>query len=69
MKITPPYRPYIITGFILSGWLFWCVGKIKLPNETTKTWEAIRIKNKDLKKVYFWLELKRKIIGMFTWKK
>jgi len=65
MKIRPPYRPYFITGFILSGWLFWFVGKIKIPNENVRKWEAIKIPDKDVMRIYFWLELKRKIKQLF----
>jgi len=65
MKISPPYRPYIGRHFILSGYIFWFVGKAKIPSEQIKRWEEIKIANKDLKRVYFWLELQRKIKGFF----
>ena len=65
MKIKPPYRPYMITGFVLSGWLFWFGGGIKLPDERVKKWNATKIPDRALKRVYFWLELRRKIKGIF----
>jgi len=65
MKIKPTHRVYIGTHFIVSGHLFYIPGIIKLPDENIKKWGHVEIPGKDLKRVYFWLELKRKIKGLF----
>ncbi|MCK5606585.1 hypothetical protein KAR91_32085 [Candidatus Pacearchaeota archaeon] len=55
------HRVYPITGFILSGYIFWFPGWVKLPNPHTKKWESMRIPDKIIKPIYIGLELLRKI--------
>ena len=61
--VKPPYRVYIITGFVISGWLFFFPGIIKLPDEHAVKWKAVQIPPKKLKYIYIGLEVKRKIIN------
>ena len=65
MSVKPFYKVYIVTGFILSGWFYFIPGRIKIPDPTIKKWEAMPIPEKQLKRMYFGLELWRKIKQIF----
>ena len=57
MKINH-YKPHIITGFIIHGWLFFIPGIVKLPNPDIKKWGGVEIPHAQLKVCYIGLEIK-----------
>ncbi len=65
MIVKPAYRVYIVTGFVVSGWFYFMFGRIKIPSEIMNKWEAMPIPTKDLKTIYFGLELWRRIKQIF----
>lgn len=62
MKLT---RPYIITGFVLHGWLFYLPGFVKLPDPDAKKWEAVMLPKWQVRLNYVGLELIRRMKGLF----
>lgn len=60
-KIPITHRVYSITGFVVSGYLFFIPGIIKLPDENIKKWEMVKIPCRILKPVYLWLEFWRRL--------
>jgi len=62
--VKPPYRVYIITGFVLSGWLFFFPGIIKLPDEHAVKWKAVPIPRRKLKYIYIGLVVKTRIVKL-----
>jgi len=45
--------------------MFFIPGMIKLPDENIREWKHLEIPGKDLKRVYVWLEIKRKVKKLF----
>lgn len=60
-EIPVSHRVYLITGFVVSGYLFYVPGSVKLPNENIKKWEVVKLPTKSLKPLYIWLEFCRKV--------
>ena len=60
-RIPVTYRPYIITGFVIHGWLFFLPGVVRLPDPRVKKWAAVVIPRWQLKICYLGLELKRRL--------
>ena len=56
------YKVYLVSGFILSGWLFICPTWIKLPDEIIKQFASMKIPDNKIKKIYAWQMLKEKVL-------
>ncbi len=60
-RIPKAFRPYLVTGFVLHGWLFFFPGIVRLPDPGVKKWGAVIIPRKQLRLCYLGLELKRRL--------
>ncbi|MCP4366788.1 MAG: hypothetical protein GY797_01550 [Deltaproteobacteria bacterium] len=56
-----PHKVYPITGFVLSGYIFWFPGLVKLPDPDITMWKSMKIPDQIVKPVYIGLEIWRKL--------
>jgi len=68
-KIGEPYKVHLVSGFILSGWLYIYPTWIKLPDETVKQFAVLKIPENKIKKVYTWQIIKEKLKCWLAFKK
>ena len=61
MKKPISHRAYLVTGAVVSGWLFFFPGMIKLPDHRVRQWDAVQIPEKQLRLTYLGLEIIRRI--------
>ena len=58
MKKPASHKFYLVTGFVVSGWLFFFPGIVKLPDDRIRQWDAVQIPARLIKPMYLLLELR-----------
>lgn len=59
MDVPITHKCYLITGFVLSGKLYFTYGNIILPSEDVEAWEMLSIPGERLIDIYGYLEKER----------